>query len=255
MKAIILSAGQGKRLSPHTDTLPKCLVEVAEGMTMLGWQLLQLKKAGVEEVTIVTGFCAEKVDLEVFLHRKNMKIRTLFNPFYKIMDNLGSIWHARKEISKDFIILNGDTLFHADVVKRLLHAPYKNITVGISKKKQYDEDDMKVVLDGDRLTSISKQIDMQDVNAESIGMILFRGQGVQMFRDKVVELVEDNMTEQRYYLSVIDALAKEAEINTMDVAPDEWCEVDFPVDLELAKACVFNWRSFDQGAPLESLKA
>lgn len=256
MKAIILSAGQGKRLSPHTDSVPKCLVDVAEDTTMLGWQLSQLAKAGVDEVTIVTGFCAEKVDLEVFLYRKTMKIRTLFNPFYKIMDNLGSIWHARKEMSKDFIILNGDTLFHADVVRRLLHTPIQDVTVCVSRKSQYDDDDMKVTLDNDlRLTAISKELDLSEVSAESIGMILFRNQGVQMFRDKVVEMVEDNMTEKKYYLSVIDALAKESDIHTMDVTQDEWCEVDFPVDLDQAKACVSNWRNFDQGAPLEAVKS
>ncbi|MET0547486.1 MAG: sugar phosphate nucleotidyltransferase, partial [Caulobacterales bacterium] len=41
-RAIILSAGQGKRLSPLTDRRPKCLIDLS-GRTMLAWQLLHLR--------------------------------------------------------------------------------------------------------------------------------------------------------------------------------------------------------------------
>jgi len=60
-KAIILSAGQGKRLSPLTDTRPKCLVELS-GRTVLHWQLKHLAEAGITEAVVVTGFAADTVE-------------------------------------------------------------------------------------------------------------------------------------------------------------------------------------------------
>ena len=56
-KAVILSAGQGKRLSPLTDDKPKCLIELS-GRTVLHWQLANLHAVGVREAVVVTGFGA-----------------------------------------------------------------------------------------------------------------------------------------------------------------------------------------------------
>lgn len=61
MKAIILAAGQGTRLRPLTDHKPKCLVELA-GKPMLEHQLTTLRGAGINEIHIVAGYCAEQLD-------------------------------------------------------------------------------------------------------------------------------------------------------------------------------------------------
>src|SRR3546814_11301517 len=53
MKAIILSAGQGRRLLPLTRRRPKCLINLS-GISILAWQLFALRAAGVEEVVVVT---------------------------------------------------------------------------------------------------------------------------------------------------------------------------------------------------------
>ncbi|HEY3696369.1 sugar phosphate nucleotidyltransferase, partial [Phenylobacterium sp.] len=81
LKVIILSAGQGRRLSPLTDERPKCLVNLA-GRSVLHWQLKHLRNAGVSEAVVVTGFGAELVDREISnLSLGGMHVRTLFNPF------------------------------------------------------------------------------------------------------------------------------------------------------------------------------
>jgi choline kinase len=54
MKAIILSAGQGKRLLPMTATMPKCLLEI-QGKTIIEWQIDELPKCGADQITVVTG--------------------------------------------------------------------------------------------------------------------------------------------------------------------------------------------------------
>ncbi|HSO10149.1 MAG TPA: sugar phosphate nucleotidyltransferase, partial [Desulfoprunum sp.] len=61
MKVIILSAGQGKRLLPMTATLPKCLLPV-QGKTIIEWQIDELHKCGIDDITVVVGYNADKVE-------------------------------------------------------------------------------------------------------------------------------------------------------------------------------------------------
>ena len=79
-KAVILSAGQGSRLLPHTEQIPKCLLSL-NGRSMLEWQLHGLAEAGVREAVVVTGFRDDLVQREIE-HRtpRPMRVRTLFNP-------------------------------------------------------------------------------------------------------------------------------------------------------------------------------
>jgi len=60
MRAVILAAGRGYRLSPVTGTLPKCLARLGAA-TLLEWQLAVIRQAGIEQVTVVTGHRAEDV--------------------------------------------------------------------------------------------------------------------------------------------------------------------------------------------------
>jgi len=160
-----------------------------------------------------------------------------------MMDNLGSIWYARNIIRGDFILLNGDTLFTADVVKDLCATKNAPVTVAVSAKETYDEDDMKVILDGGCLRAVSKDLDLADVNAESIGMMLFRGEGSKLFKDEVVDAVEISKTNERYYLSVIDSLARKIDVQISEVDADNWCEVDYVEDLHAAQFAVKDWIS------------
>ena len=77
-RAIILAAGQGKRLLPLTEARPKCLIELS-GRTLLAWQLLRLQAAGVQEAVIVTGFRADAVQAEVAALDLAMPVRLVFN--------------------------------------------------------------------------------------------------------------------------------------------------------------------------------
>ena len=60
IKAVILSAGQGRRLLPMTKNSPKCLLPIA-GKTIIEWQIDALLAAGIEEISIVTGFQPAKL--------------------------------------------------------------------------------------------------------------------------------------------------------------------------------------------------
>lgn len=257
MKAIILSAGQGKRLLPLTEAWPKCLLKLDDKTTILSWQLQALENAGVTDTLVVTGFEADKVEQEIRLFHTSvsngsMKITTLMNPFYKVADNISSIWLARTYMSDDFIVLNGDTVFQTDVAKRLIHDAKHPVTLTVSFKDKYDDDDMKVALEDktNRLLRVGKTLSPKIVNGESIGMMLFKNEGIQLFKDTLDQKISEEGGVHKWYLSVLDHMAAMIHIGTIEASQDEWREVDFPVDYKNACDTVAKWQSENTHAPI-----
>jgi len=239
-KAVILSAGKGSRLLPLTAERPKCLIDL-NGRSLLEWQLDALQGAGVDDIVVVTGFAEETV-AEVAARR--IGVRTLFNPFYHVADNLGSVWMARAELDRDTLLLNGDTLISPRLLARVLEASLGPIAVTVDEKESYDADDMKVLRDGDRLRRIGKALEAGQYNAESIGLIAFRGEGPRLFADQVERMMRQPDGTRRWYLRAIDALAQAgADVRTVSIRGEEWQEVDFPEDVESAKALTARWAS------------
>ena len=239
-KAIILSAGKGSRLLPLTAERPKCLIELS-GRSLLEWQLDALRQVGVADIVVVTGFRDDLVDA---VAERREGVRTLFNPFYHVADNLGSVWMARAELGSDTLLLNGDTLVSPALLDRVLGAATGPIAVTVDEKDDYDADDMKVLRDGDRLLRIGKALEPGGYNAESIGLLAFRGEGPRLFADQVEIMMRQPDGTRRWYLRAIDALAQAgADVRTVSIRGEEWQEVDFPEDVEAAKALTARWAS------------
>ena len=248
VKAVILSAGQGKRLLPLTEARPKCLLPVS-GRTILEWQVRALAANGIGDITVVTGFEAAKVDHALQrMHVPGAEVRALFNPFYAVADNVGSCYVARPEMTGDVVLLNGDTLFEPRVLAQALAGARRPITVTIDRKARYDSDDMKVRSEGDRLTAIGKSLALDEVDAESIGMLVFRGTGARRFQEGLEAVMrrEDGLT--RWYLSVVNDLAAEGIVGTASIEGLEWGEVDFPVDVARAEALTAGWAAGETAA-------
>lgn len=242
MKAVILSAGQGSRLLPLTADKPKCLIQFS-GRALIDWQLDSLIANGVEDISIVVGFRDDQV-LEALRKRddRRARISTIFNPFYKVADNLGSVWFARDHLKGDCMILNGDTLVSPALVARAFAGARPGINVTVDRKPSYDEDDMKVVREDDgRLLAIGKRLPLDQVNAESIGMILFRGDGAERFVRTVDTVMRTPEGTTVWYLKVIHRIAQSARVETVGIMGEAWAEVDFPEDLPAAEALTAGW--------------
>ena len=248
MKVIILSAGQGTRLLPLTADRPKCLIPV-QGKTVLEWQIDELHRAGIDNITVVVGYNAPMVEALLADRYGPGRVRTRCNADYASTDNLVSCWLVRDLMDEDFILLNGDTLFTGGIVERLLAAPAAPVTVTVHCKAAYDADDMKVSLDGDRLLHVSKDIPLDQVHGESIGMILFRGEGPALFRDGLENARSDRACNWRWFLSVIDQLAGSGVVRTCLTGGLPWCEIDYPADLDVARQVMADYcRTRDRAA-------
>lgn len=245
-RAVILSAGQGSRLLPLTEQLPKCLIDLA-GRSMLEWQLQALAAAGLVEAVVVTGFRDDKVEAALrHIAPPGLRVRTLYNPFYKLADNLASCWMARAALSGPCLLLNGDTLFEPAIAERLLAAPPAPITVTIDRKPDYDADDMKVHTEGDRLLAIGKTLTADIVNGESIGFLRFEAEGAAQFVAELERMMRTPEGPGRWYLSVIHGLAQAgADVRVASIEELQWGELDFPADLVQVRALAARWRAQD----------
>jgi choline kinase len=243
-RAIILSAGQGSRLLPLTAERPKCLIDFS-GRSLLAWQVETLIAAGITRIDVVTGFMTEMVERELErLTRPGIVIRPRFNPFYKVADNLGSCWIAREAMDGDFLILNGDTLVSPEIVAKVQgdDAGWP-ITVTIDVKPNYDSDDMKVTRVGGKLLAIGKTLTADQANAESIGFLAFRGEGVALFRDTVEAFMRTPAGVENWYLKIIDSIAPTSKVGTVSIEGMKWAEVDFLNDVEAATALTDKWKA------------
>jgi choline kinase len=240
MKAIILSAGQGSRLGHLVDDRPKCLIDF-NGRSLLDRQLDTLAANGVEEAVVVTGFHDDLVEQAIAARSGGPAVRTVYNPFYKVADNTGSLYMAREALAGDCLVWNGDTLVSKPLMRRVVENAQPGICVTIDRKPDgYDADDMKVVEEAGRLKAIGKRLS-EGVNAESIGLLAFRGGGAERFRDAVEQAMRTPEGTTIWYLRVINQLAQSGEVWTLDIAGEEWGEVDFPADVETARTLTAGW--------------
>lgn len=109
MKAIILAAGRGKRLSPCTDDRPKCMVEFA-GKSLLVRQLEVLSAMDVSDVTIVTGYRADQIE--------NLGVRTIHNPTWSDTNMVATLMCAAAVIDgcDDVLIAYSDIVYERRVL-------------------------------------------------------------------------------------------------------------------------------------------
>ena len=115
MKAIILAGGRGKRLRPITDYVPKPLIPI-KNIPIIEWQIKYLKKFGITEVIICSGYKTEMI--ENYLKNKKLGIEITFSIENKPLGTGGAIKKAGKKISdKSFIVINGDIITNIDLEK------------------------------------------------------------------------------------------------------------------------------------------
>jgi len=237
MKVLILSAGQGRRLLPLTAECPKCMLSVG-GRSLIEWQIDALSAAGIDRVSVVVGYGADQVERLLTQRYGVGRITLIDNPKFAETDNLVSCWMARDEMNEDFFLLNGDTLFEIAVVRRVLSRAAHPVTVVTTHKSHYDADDMKVTLEGQRLINIGKDLEPEKTDGESVGMILFRGEGPALFRQGLERAMGDPASSRKWYLSVIRDLCPTMKVWTCSIEGLRSCEVDYPADLKSAEHMV-----------------
>ena len=118
MKAMILSAGYGKRLRPLTESLPKPLLKIGNE-TLLSNTLKFLEQFGIEQVIINVHYLGEQIIDYIKKKKFNLSI-TIVKEKENILDTGGGLLNAIQHFSTmPFLVINPDTVWNLDYIKEL----------------------------------------------------------------------------------------------------------------------------------------
>jgi phosphoenolpyruvate phosphomutase len=147
MKALILNSGMGQRMGAETAHHPKCMTWLDGENTILSRQLEMLKKAGIREVVMTTGYLES--ELWAYCHKLETGLEFVFvnNPLYDKTNYIYSIYMARKEVMDDILLIHGDLVFSESVIKKMIESPYSGMAV--STTAELPQKDFKAVIKKD----------------------------------------------------------------------------------------------------------
>jgi len=248
VKLIILSAGRGERLYPLTNDIPKPLLDIGNGKTLLEEQIERFHNTGViHEIIIVIGYHAEKIEQKILPYQNmGMKIKTIYNPFFDLTNNLVSLWLAKEEMTESFLITNGDNIFNEAIIENFVNTNKEGIILSMCRKSEYDEDDMKVKLKNNCVDHISKKIEKKIADGESPGLLLVEGLAqVKYFKERLDKIIREPIYLNSFWLELLNDIVIDGNIIKIWEFDGEknWQEVDTYHDLELIKKFISSSNS------------
>jgi choline kinase len=256
-KVIVIAAGRGKRLGPHTEERPKCLVDVG-GRSILDWQLRALRGVGVDDVVLIRGYRA--AELSEGAEALHPGARFVDNPDWETNNILLSLAHALDELDGPVYLTYSDIIFTPVVTRALADAEgdaclvidrlFRDIYVGRTEHP-LEEGEVSNLDERGMVKRVGKKsLPADQAFGEFIGLMKLSAEGTRWLRDAIVDAQaryagrEDEPYQRaarfrNAYLT--DALQEliDAGRPFVPVAIDgQWREIDTGQDLERARMLV-----------------
>ena len=226
MKAVILAAGEGKRMHPLTYTKPKVMLPIAN-KPILEWNLINAVKAGIEEYIFVIGYKSEAV-------RNYFGDGEKWGVSIKYVNQgqpLGTA-HAigiTKNFVEDFIVMCGDTIFGINDIKKLMERKQSIGLFEVENAKEYGVVELK----GDDIIKIHEKME------KPIGNII--NAGIYHFNKKIFEFIDKTNQSPRGEYEITDSInlmAKEERIKGIYLK--KWKDIIYPWNLLEANEEILN---------------
>ncbi len=211
MKAIILAGGRGKRLRPLTDYVPKPLVPI-KNIPIIEWQIKYLKKYGVNEVIICTGYQTKMI--ENYLGMKNTGVKIKFSIEKSPLGTGGAIKKAGKMIhDKSFFVINGDVITNIDL-RKLAKKPNSIASIELRTKFGILE------TNGNKISKFREKKDISD---------LWMNAGIYHLQK---EILKDLPNKGDIEKTLFPDYAKKGKLNTIKFKNIKWHSIDSFKDIE-----------------------
>ncbi len=211
MKVIILAGGRGKRLKPVTDYVPKPLVPI-KNIPIIEWQIKYLKKFGVSEVIICSGYKTEMI--ENYLNMKNLGITIKFSVEKFPLGTGGAIKKAGKMIKdKSFFVINGDIITNIDL-KKLSKKP--NVIAAIELRTKFGI----LETDDDKIKKFREKKEIQDT---------WMNAGIYHLQKEVLKELPNKGDIEK---TLFPDYAKKGKLNTVKFKNIKWYSIDSFKDVE-----------------------
>lgn len=224
MKAVILAAGEGRRLRPFTETMPKVMLPIAN-KPIIEHIVDSLKKTGIDEIIIVVGYKKEVV-MEHFKEYDDVKIKFVFQD--KQLGTSHALLQAKEYIKESFLVLSGDNIIDHSSITELIsdNSEYSMMIKEHPHPSKYGI----VFLKDDNLDKIEKQ-PKQDIGH-------FISTGIYKFPASIFKKIKDFTSKGDYSLfSVIQSLVDEGKsIHTINSSL--WMDIVYPWDLIAVNAAM-----------------
>ncbi len=236
MKAIILAAGRGSRMKEKTEQLPKCLTELWD-KPLLEWQIRAIRKAGIEDIGIVTGYHAQEI------RKRYPNLCYFHNEEWAETNMVATLMKAGEWLENDDCIVSySDIVYSASGVSALFPA---NTGVSLTYytkfrslwEKRFEnplEDIETFKLDIDScLVEIGQKADsLDEIEGQYMGLLKFTPQGWYDAKTKM----KSNMPKDINHIDMTGLLAHLlSQGMKIQAVPYEglWLEVDNQNDLQL----------------------
>lgn len=241
MQAVILAAGTASRLRPLTDKCPKCLLKI-ESRTLLERTVESIIGAGINEITVVTGYRAEMI--EEFLcntlatlnpQLPEISFHFIHNDVYASTNNIYSLWLARPQVDgEDFLLMDSDIYCDPLLVKEIAQQPTSALAVN---RHELGEEEMKVVVDADgKIIEISKTCSIADAMGESVGVERINaGYSTALFKE-LESMCEHEGLENKFYELAFERLIPQGHtFKVVDTTDFFSMELDTVEDFDAAQ--------------------
>ena len=248
MNAIILAAGMGVRLLPETKNIPKGMVKLFD-KTLLEMQIDVFRKCGIDDISIVVGYLAEKIKYPSINYFKNENFSTTAGN--------ESLYCARQKLN-DTIVCYADLVFDTKVIKKMIDS---DGDIGIAVRSDWEshyigrtlhpisEADNVLFDESGKITEIHKNIQKSNSNiGEFLGIMRMSSKGSGLFLKRFSELKESHVGEFHSSVSlkqsILPDMIQELINSGIDIKPvmisEKWQEIDTPQDLDSARKIFKN---------------
>jgi choline kinase len=254
-KVVVIAAGRGKRLGPHTEERPKCLVEVG-GRAILDWQLRALRAVGVDDVVVIRGYRAG--ELTAGASALHPGARFVDNHAWQHNNVLLSLAQAAQELDGPLYLTYSDIIFTPAVTRALAEAAgdvclvidrrFADIYVGRTEHP-LDEGEVSDLADDGLVRRVGKRaLPPGDAFGEFIGLVKLSATGAGWLRAELAAARArhgDDEPYQRaarfanaYLTDALQAMIDAGRPVTPVAIEGQWREIDTGQDLERARLLV-----------------
>ncbi len=238
MRALILAAGEGSRLRPLTEQLPKCLVPL-RGRPLLAYQLEALGACGLDDVAIVTGYRHEALC--------GWPLRAYHNPRWSETNMVWSLFCAEREFDDDLVIAYGDIVYEPRVLAALLAEPADfAVAVDVGWRELWslrmddplaDAETLRCDARGDLVEIGKRPRSPAEIEAQYLGLLRLSREALErlasLWRGLDSRALYDGRSYAQMFMTSLlqQAIDRGTAIRAVRVRHG-WLEVDTPADLE-----------------------
>ncbi len=239
MKALMLAAGEGLRLSPGSDDghPPKALLPF-DDKTLLHRHVEILLKFGIEELVLVVGYRANDIADEIDAIGARDFVRTIYNPDYRL-GSIVSLWMVREDLrcGKSILLMDADVLYHPLLIERLVMSNHADCFL-IDRDFEPGDEPVKLCLRDGVVIEFRKKIDVTyDVIGEWPGFLRMSPRIAKRVAEAVGSYVGAGRTEEPHEEAIRDIILSEpaATFGVEDITGLPWIEIDFQSDIRRAE--------------------